>query len=82
MVAGQSCSKQASRRGAGHAATSRTSPDTARIRVELGYTERVDRAEALARTVAWERENPPPGAAGQPIDYADEDGVLAKLGRI
>ncbi len=55
--------------------------DTARIRAELGYSERVGRAEALARTVAWEREHPPSGAAGQPIDYADEDRVLVGLGR-
>ncbi len=54
--------------------------DTARIRAELGCAESVGRAEALARTVAWERANPPPGAAGQPIDYADEDRALAQLG--
>ena len=33
--------------------------DTRRIRDELGYTERVDRDEALRRTIAWERATPP-----------------------
>jgi nucleoside-diphosphate-sugar epimerase len=30
--------------------------DTSRIRRELGYTEQVDRADAMAKTVAWERQ--------------------------
>ncbi len=34
--------------------------DSSRIRAELGYRETVPRAEALARTIAWERENPAP----------------------
>jgi nucleoside-diphosphate-sugar epimerase len=55
--------------------------NTARIRAELGYTEGVDRAEALARTVAWERENPPTGAAVQPVDYREEDRILARIDR-
>ncbi len=33
--------------------------DTSRIRDELGYAELVPRDEALRRTVAWERANPP-----------------------
>jgi nucleoside-diphosphate-sugar epimerase len=32
---------------------------SARIRNELGYSEAVPRSVALARTIAWERENPP-----------------------
>jgi nucleoside-diphosphate-sugar epimerase len=45
---------------------------SSRIRDELGYRETVTRAEALARTVAWERAHPAPfdGAA---FDYAAED---------
>ncbi len=50
--------------------------DTTRIRAELGYTEPVPLREAIAATVAWEREHPPKGA---PIDYADEDRVLRDL---
>jgi nucleoside-diphosphate-sugar epimerase len=34
--------------------------DTSRIRRELGYVEDVPRDEALRRSVAWERANPPP----------------------
>jgi nucleoside-diphosphate-sugar epimerase len=33
--------------------------DSSRIRRELGYTERVGRADGLARTVQWERQPPP-----------------------
>ncbi len=48
---------------------------TARIREELGYSERVPRGEALRRTVVWERANPPEdGMAG--IDYEREDGLV------
>lgn len=38
--------------------------DGSRIRRELGYRERVDREEALRRTIAWERAHPPAGGAG------------------
>jgi nucleoside-diphosphate-sugar epimerase len=34
--------------------------DSSRIRKELGYSETIPRAEALARTVAWERAHPAP----------------------
>jgi nucleoside-diphosphate-sugar epimerase len=51
--------------------------DTTRIRQELGYREEVPSGEALRRTVAWERANPP--AQAQAFDYAAEDGVLATL---
>jgi hypothetical protein len=33
--------------------------DSTRIRVDLGYVEPVPRAEALRRTVEWERSQPP-----------------------
>lgn len=47
--------------------------DTTRIRNELGYRETVPPGEALARTIRWEREQPPLAA----IDYAAEDALLA-----
>jgi nucleoside-diphosphate-sugar epimerase len=49
--------------------------DPTRIRTELGYAEVLDPAEALRRTIAWERANPPT----QPVDYAAEDALLAEL---
>jgi nucleoside-diphosphate-sugar epimerase len=51
--------------------------DTHRIREELGYAERVPREEALARTIAWEREHPPEKIDPAQFDYAAEDAVLA-----
>ena len=33
--------------------------DPARIRAELGYREHVERAEAIRRTIEWERAHPP-----------------------
>jgi nucleoside-diphosphate-sugar epimerase len=51
--------------------------DSSRIRRELGYVERIPPGEALARTVAWERANPP--AEPRPYDYAAEDATLAAL---
>ena len=53
--------------------------DTGRIRRELGHEESVPRDEALRRTVAWERENPPQGIDPAEFDYAAEDDALAKL---
>jgi nucleoside-diphosphate-sugar epimerase len=47
--------------------------DSTRIREELGYRERVPRAEALRRTVAWERANPPARIDPAEYDYAVED---------
>jgi nucleoside-diphosphate-sugar epimerase len=44
-----------------------------RIRTELGYSEPVAAQEALRRTVAWQRENPPEVEAP---DYTTEDAVL------
>jgi len=54
--------------------------DTTRIRAELGYTEPVSRDEALRRTVAWERANPPTDIPPTLFDYAAEDAVLAAAG--
>lgn len=49
--------------------------DSSRIRRELGFRETVTRAEALTRTVAWERVNPAPFAAAA-FDYEAEDRAL------
>lgn len=48
-----------------------------RIRDELGYREIVDRGEALARTIAWERDASATAFAPQAFDYAAEDAALA-----
>jgi nucleoside-diphosphate-sugar epimerase len=53
--------------------------DTRRIRAELGYEERLSREEALRRTVAWERANPPAEIDPRQFDYAAEDRVIEKL---
>src|SRR5215831_13221920 len=50
--------------------------DSNRIRRELGYAERVPRAAALARTIAWERARPPAAIDTAQYDYAGEDSVL------
>ena len=50
--------------------------DTRRIRTELGYEEKVSRDEALLKTVAWERENPPPEVDPKQFDYAAEDAAV------
>ena len=48
--------------------------DTTRIREELGYREPVAQAEAIRRTIAWDRAHPPQG--GPSVDYDAEDGAL------
>jgi nucleoside-diphosphate-sugar epimerase len=53
--------------------------DSSRIRRELGYSERIDLAEAFRRTIAWERVNPPEKIDPTQFDYAAEDQVLAEL---
>lgn len=53
--------------------------DSSRIRHELGYSERIDLAEAFRRTIAWERVNPPEKIDPTQFDYAAEDQVLAGL---
>ena len=50
--------------------------DSSRISRELGYEERVDLEEALRRTVAWERANPPKDIDLKEFDYAAEDVFL------
>ncbi len=52
------------------------SVETHKARRVLGYREKHTLAEALERTVAWERVNGPDGAA--PPDYAAEDEALGK----
>lgn len=49
---------------------------SARIREELGYREPVALDEAIRRTIAWEKDNPPPFPFLAPIDYAAEDAAL------
>ena len=49
--------------------------DTTRIRQELGYREPIARADAIRRTVEWERANPAP-ADPRAFDYAAEDAAL------
>jgi nucleoside-diphosphate-sugar epimerase len=51
--------------------------DSTKIRAELGYREVVDRMEALARTVTWEREHPPRQIDPRQFDYEAEDALLA-----
>jgi len=51
--------------------------DSTRIRQELGWHEVVPIEDAIARTVAWERANPPAGPLPYPFDYAAEDAALA-----
>ncbi len=50
-----------------------------RIRTELGYKERVEIEEAIHRTVAWERQNPPSTINLQQFDYDAEDAALAQV---
>ena len=52
--------------------------DSTRIRSELGFREEIDRDDALAQTIDWERSSP---SANGPTaeDYAAEDDVLARL---
>ncbi|HYB01642.1 MAG TPA: hypothetical protein VED37_15595, partial [Ktedonobacteraceae bacterium] len=50
--------------------------DSSRIRKELGYRERIDVEEALRRTIAWERANPPKEIKPSEFDYDMEDSFL------
>jgi nucleoside-diphosphate-sugar epimerase len=54
--------------------------DSSRIRHELGFRETVARADALARTVAWERANPAPFDSAA-FDYEAEDRALWEGGQ-
>jgi nucleoside-diphosphate-sugar epimerase len=47
--------------------------DSSRIRRELGYGEPTPPEEAMRRTVAWERANPPGDFNESEFDYAAED---------
>ncbi len=49
-----------------------------RIRDELGFKEPVEESTCLARTMEWERANPP-AFDPQQFDYGAEDGALARL---
>jgi nucleoside-diphosphate-sugar epimerase len=51
--------------------------DSSRIRAELDYSEITDEQAALARTIEWERANPP---LEYELDYEAEDAALAALG--
>ena len=57
--------------------------DSSRLRTELGYTEIVDRDEALRKTISWERKHPPEEFSAveksKLLDYTTEDTVLASL---
>jgi nucleoside-diphosphate-sugar epimerase len=53
--------------------------DTTKIRRHLGYRETVSRAEALAKTVAWDREHPPKRLDRNQFDYAAEDAILSRV---
>ena len=48
-----------------------------RIRADLRYTELVDIDEAIRRTIAWERSNPPTTIDPQQFNYDAEDAALA-----
>jgi nucleoside-diphosphate-sugar epimerase len=55
--------------------------DPSRLGHELGVIEKVDGIEALGRTVAWERANPPGSIQGVGLlDYRAEDALLAEMG--
>jgi nucleoside-diphosphate-sugar epimerase len=54
--------------------------DTSRIRADLGYREAIPWDEALRRTIAWERLNPPAQVDPAQFDYAAEDAALAASG--
>jgi nucleoside-diphosphate-sugar epimerase len=54
------------------------SADSTRIRRELAYCEPVGQDEAIHRTIAWQREHPPPTSFGLfQVDYAAEDAALS-----
>jgi nucleoside-diphosphate-sugar epimerase len=55
--------------------------DTTKIRRDLGYHETLSRAEALARTVAWDRQHPPSDIDLAQFDYAAEDAILSRVCR-
>lgn len=62
-----------------HNAAQHWTMSSARIRQELGYAEPVPLETALARTVEWERANPPAQIDPGQFDYQAEDAVLRRL---
>lgn len=50
--------------------------DTRKVRSELGYGEALSIDEALRRTIAWERANPPATGDPGPTEYAAEEAAL------
>ncbi len=50
--------------------------DTEKIRRVLRYRETLPRSEALEKTVAWDRENPPVDIDPAQFDYTAEDAIL------
>jgi nucleoside-diphosphate-sugar epimerase len=50
-----------------------------RIRAELGYKELVQLDEAIRRTIAWQRQNPPSTINLKQFDYRAEDAALATI---
>lgn len=48
-----------------------------KIRSELGYREPIPIPEALARTIQWERRNPPSDIPATTFDYPAEDAAIA-----
>jgi nucleoside-diphosphate-sugar epimerase len=52
-----------------------------RIRRELGYREPVPLEEAIRRTIAWERANPPRRIDPAQFDYAAEDAAVEAFRR-
>jgi hypothetical protein len=52
---------------------------SARIREELGYSEPVSAEAAVAKTIEWERANPPEQVDPKQFDYAAEDAALEQL---
>ena len=50
-----------------------------RIRAELGYREVVGSEEAIRRTIAWERQNPPRNINPKQFDYPAEDDALSAI---
>jgi nucleoside-diphosphate-sugar epimerase len=56
--------------------------DTSRLRTELGYSEAIPQDEALRRTIAWERANPPAQIDPARFDYAAEDAALRAAGTL
>ena len=55
--------------------------DTARIRRELGYEEKISFQEGLSQAVEWEKNHPPANVDPNQFNYAAEDVVLNEQSR-